>query len=203
MQISESLLKSPNNHHLLEKITERAFSNACSAVVFLAGVVMRQCLMQMFKCAAVWQYENARVFFHTLRTDLYALLLSLSRTRTQTHSSSFNLYYGHSTTTNQPEIHQILPRSKRCQSNKYIEIVNLTAALTYFKDQWFRIPIEPILNLLLFIFMVQWGWMEQCVTFTQSHWGIVVLWKLLSDTQLQPGTSVRRNLACQMLQNKY
>lgn len=143
--------------------------------------------------------------FFTLYEQIYTLScsLSLSRTRTQTHSSSFNLYYGHSTTTNQPEIHQILPRSKRCQSNKYIKIVNLTAALTYFKDQWFRIPIEPILNLLLFIFMVQWGWMEQCVTFTQSHWGIVVLWKLLSDTQLQPGTSVRRNLACQMLQNKH
>lgn len=29
-----------------------------------------------------------------------------------------------------------------------------------------------------------------------------MLWKLLSDTQLQPGTSVRGNLACQTLQNK-
>lgn len=54
MLISDSLLKRSNDHHLLEKnLIERAFSDACSAVVFLAGVVMRQCSMQMFKCVAV------------------------------------------------------------------------------------------------------------------------------------------------------
>lgn len=54
MLISDSLLKRSNDHHLLEQnLIERAFCDACSAVVFLAGVVMRQCSMQMFKCVAV------------------------------------------------------------------------------------------------------------------------------------------------------
>lgn len=59
----------------------------------------------------------------------------------------------------------------------------------YFKDQWFRLRLEPIFNLLLYVFMAQRGWMERCVTFARSRCGIIVLWTLLSDTQSQPGTS--------------